>query len=173
MMRQNPAERPKSVAELKRLLQKHQLEFISLQKISRIDATVVPATQVDEPLALEPPRRLGVVDWDGRRLTLQLDRRVTPEWIHALQHMPSHSEVIGRGPTRFTFERDRAMVEASKHEIQPVVDHFKSWLPMASRTLKALSEQDAARAEAQRKEALRRERQGEEERLSVLRNTKV
>jgi serine/threonine protein kinase len=173
MLRQNPAERPGSVADLKRLFQKHQLEFISLQKINKIDGTVIPATQVDEPLALEPPRLVGILDWNGRRLTLQLDRRVTPEWIHALQRMPSHSEVIGRGPAAFTFEGDRAMIEATKHEIQQIVDHFKSWLPMASRTMKALSEKSAERAEVQRKEALRRERVAEEERLSVLRTTKI
>jgi eukaryotic-like serine/threonine-protein kinase len=79
-----------------------------------------------------------------------MDRRVTPEWIHALQHMPTHSEVIGTGPAFFTFEGDRAMIDVSKHERQPIVDHFKSWLSMASRTLKALAEQTAARAETQR-----------------------
>jgi hypothetical protein len=54
-----------------------------------------------------------------------------------------------------------------------VIDYFKEWLPLASRTLKSFLEQAARREEADRREQLRREREAEEQRLRVLRSIRI
>jgi len=172
MLRQAPDERPATVGELKGLLERHQAEAASLQRLSRIDGTVISAAQIDEPLAQQPPRLIGA-DWKGGRLTLTLDRPVTGEWVAALQRMGSYTSVMGKDPSAFSFRGNQASVDAAEHQVQAVIDHFKTWLPKASGTLKHLLEVSAQREEAQRREQLRREREAEEQRLRVLRGIKI
>lgn len=172
MLRQAPQERPASIADLKGLIQRYQTEAVSVQRLSRLDATVIGAQEIDEPLAHEPPRLLDC-DWDGQRLTLTLDREVSKDWVDALGQMSNYSSVAGNGPDTFSFQGNQAFVDAQEHEIQPVIDHFKTWLPVATRTLKHLLEQDAQRQEVKRREILRHEREAEERRLRVLRNIKI
>ena len=145
---------------------------VSLQRWSKIDGTVIKSAQVDEPLAEGPPKLIDF-DWDGTTLMLKLDRPVNREWINALHNMGSFSSVLGKPPQVFTFTADQASVPAQEHEVQPLIDHFKSWLPLATLTLKATLEQHAARQEAQRKDQLRQEREAEGKRLRVLRNTRI
>jgi hypothetical protein len=68
---------------------------------------------------------------------------------------------------------NQASVRAAEHEVQPLIEHFKTWLPIASRMLKAALEEKAQPQEAARKEQLRRERESEEQRLRVLRNIRI
>jgi len=172
MLRQTPDERPTSVAEIKGLIQRHQSEAVSLQRLSQIDGTVINVAEIDEPLAQTPPRLVGA-DWGRGQLTLKLDRSVTPEWISALMQMGSYSSVLGKGPNAFSFHGSQATVKAAEYEVQALIDNFKSWLPIASRTLKGLLEQAAQKQEATRREQLRSEREAEEQRLRVLRNIRI
>jgi hypothetical protein len=127
---------------------------------------------VDQPLAETPPRLIAA-EWDGEMLTLKLDRLVTGNWIEALQRLGSYSAVLGKPPQIFSFVGDQASVPAAEHEIQMVVDNFKSWLPAASRQLKADLEGAARTAEAERRAQLARERDAEARRLRVNRNIKI
>lgn len=172
MLRQAPQDRPASIADLKALIQRYQAEAVSMQRLSRIDATVVHEQQIDEPLAFEPPRLVGA-DWDGRRLTLTLDREVSLPWVNALRQMGNYSSVMGLGPETFSFQGNQAFVDTQEHDVQPAIDHFKRWLPVATRTLKHMLEQAAQRREGERREQLRREREAEERRLRVLHNIKI
>lgn len=172
MLRQAPAERPVSIAEVKKLIQRHQSEAGSLQRLSQIEGTVIKANEIDEPLAQTPPQLVSA-EWDRGVLTLILDRPVTSEWINALHQMGSYSSVLGKPPQAFKFFDKQAVIAAREHEVQVVVDNFKTWLPMASRTLKALLEQEAHRKETAAKEQLRREREAEEQRLRVTRNIRI
>jgi serine/threonine protein kinase len=172
MLSQSPSDRFASIAELKGALQKHQSEAISLQKVSQIDGTVVAKAEVDNPLALEPPRLVNA-DWNRDQLTLTLDRPVTPEWISALQRMGSYSSVMGKPPQVFSFHGATATVPAREHEVQAIIDNFKAWLPNASATLKAVLEDSARKQEIEMWESLRREKEAEEQRLRVLRKIKL
>lgn len=171
-IRQTPEERPASIEEIKRLVQRYRDEAVSLQRLSEINGTVIGVNEIDEPLAETPPKLIDA-DWDGSRLTLTLDRPVTPDWVHALQNMGSYSSVSGKPPQVFSFDGNRAFVAAEEYQIQLLIDNFKAWLPVASQTLKSRLEQAVQRAEAARKEQLRRERELEERRLRVRRNIKI
>jgi len=172
MLRQLPQERPGSVAEVKGLIQRYRAEAVTAQRLSRLDGTVIAAQQIDDPLAYEPPRLVGF-DWDGQRLILTLDREVSKDWVVALRQMAGYSSLLGKGPETFSFQGKQAFVDAEEREVQPLIDHFKNWLPVATRTLKHLLEQAAQREEAKHREELRREREAEERRLRVLRSTKI
>ncbi len=172
MRRQAPEERPNSIADIKGLIQRHQSEAVSLQRLSRLDGTVIKKTDIDEPLAETPPRLIDA-DWNNGQLTLILDRPVTPEWVQALYRMGSFSAVGGKPPSVFSFNGNRATVGVAAHEVQMVIDYFKTWLPIASRTLKSDLEEARRKQEATRKEQLRREREAEVQRLRVLRDMKI
>lgn len=125
MLRQAPGERPGSIADVKGLVQRYQAAAVSLQKLSKIDGTVIKSAQADEPLAEVPPKLIDA-DWDGITLTMKLDRPVNRDWINALYSMGSFSSVVGKPPQAFTFDGDQASVPAEEHEIQPLIDHFKA-----------------------------------------------
>lgn len=170
--RQAPEERPSSIVDLKVLIQRHQSEAVSLERLSQINGTVVKKNDVDEPLAETPPRLINA-DWNNGHLTLFLDRPVTPQWVEALKSMGGYRSVLGKPPSVFSFTAPHATVAAAPHEAQLVIDCFKNWLPAASQVLKSKLEETARRNEAERVEKLRRERVAEEERLRVIRNLKI
>ena len=172
MLRNTPENRPVSLAAVKQLIQKHHAEAVSLQKLSALESVVIPAGEVDEPLAHEPPKLIGV-EWRDGQLTLQLDRRVNPGWQQALLNMGNFSAVLGKGPEVFSFSGDTARVHAMEHEAQSVIDHFKNWLPVATRVYKHRLEGEMKRAEAQRIEQLRRERANEERNLKLNQSLRI
>jgi hypothetical protein len=67
---------------IKGLVQRHQPEAVSLQRLSEIEGTVIQANEIDEPLAETPPRLIEA-DWNQGRLFLTLDRPATSQWINA------------------------------------------------------------------------------------------
>jgi hypothetical protein len=79
---------------------------------------------------------------------------------------------MGKGPQVFSFHGSRATVNVADHQVQAVIDHFKVWLPKASRTLKDLLERAAQNQESAMKDELHREREAGEKRLRVNQNIK-
>jgi hypothetical protein len=172
MMRQTPSQRPQTVADLKRLLELHTSEAFTRQKLSQISETVIEASEVDEPLANDPPRLVGI-DWEHGQLQLTLDRPVNPHWIYAFNNMGNYSSVSGKGPESFAIQGKVARVVADEHDVQRIVDFFKQWLPKASATLKQKLLSEAAQLKAQREDDLRREKLAAEKRLRILQSTKL
>lgn len=172
LMRQNPVDRPPSIAHLKAFIQRYEAEAVSQQKLNAISNEVVPATAIDDPLATVAPVLVGA-EWNAGNLTLTLDRPVSGNWVQALQNMGNYSSVLGHGPETFRFQGNRAIVDVDANTAQSVINHFKNWLPTATNVLRHRLEQEAQRAEAQRRERLRREREAEELRLRVNGNLKI
>lgn len=173
MLRQQPQERPSSIADIKALIQRHQSEAVTLQRLSKIDNTVIPSSDIDDPLAFEPPKLVSF-DWDGEHLTLILDRPVSQDWVSAIKDLRgSYSSVMGKGPETFFFKENRAIVSAQDYQVQQIIDLFKPWLPMATQRLRENLEEANRRQESERKEKLRKEREAEERRLNLLRNIRI
>ncbi|WP_255100704.1 serine/threonine-protein kinase [Synechococcus sp. L2F] len=172
LLRQDPNERPQSVAAVKQLIQRYSAEAVSQQRLSELSKTVISATEVDDPLAINVPV-ITSADWSGNRLTLTLDQPISQGWIQALLNMGSYTSAWGRGPERFRFHGNTAIVQASEHEVQQVIDHFKGWLPKATGVYKNTLEQQAKREEYQQRQKLQQEREAEERRLRVLNNIRL
>jgi serine/threonine protein kinase len=172
MIKQNPAERPGSILEVKHLIQRHQAEAVSLQRLSKINEAVVRAGEIDEPLAHVAPVLIDAY-WDNGLLRLTLDRPVTVEWVKALHNMGNCTSVMGAEPQRFQFSGATTSISVQEHEAQMVIDHFKVWLPQATRVLKQQLENRAREDEPRQREQLRKEREAEERRLRVNRYLRV
>jgi serine/threonine protein kinase len=172
MLRQSPAERPQSIEEVKHLIMRHQAEAVSLQRLEKIEGTVVDAEEIDEPLAISPPKLIDF-DWNQRQLTLMLDRPVTRAWIQAFYRMGVYQPAFAVDPGSFVFNHDRATVSVQEHQAQTVIDNFKSWLPLASQNLRDQLEGASRQRQFEATQRLRRERTAEEERLRVNRGLKI
>jgi serine/threonine protein kinase len=172
MLKQKPEERPRSIGEVKGLIQRYQAEAVTLQRLSTSTETVIPLGQVDEPLAHEPPRLVSI-DWANGYLTLVLDRPVTEQWVAALSRMTGFRYLASKRPETFRFETNKAYIEALENEVQRIVDHFKEWLPLATATLRSILEEAASDADRERRERLSRKREAGEQRLRVLRQTRI
>ena len=149
-----------------------QSEAVTLQRLSQIEQTAIKTTDIDDPLAITPPK-LFAADWNGGVLTLMLDRPVHQMWINALHNMGSYSSVMGKEPPAFHFEGKKISITAREGEVQHIIDHFKTWLPIATRNLCTQLEQAAIRQTAFDKETLRREKEAEELRLRINRQIKI
>ena len=90
MLRQSPSARPQSIEVIKRELIGRKQEFVTRQRISELKATVVPVTDLDDPLIADPPRLVDF-DWDQGTLTLFFQRPVNPKWIQALNNMGGYT----------------------------------------------------------------------------------
>ena len=172
MLKQSAVERPKSILHIKQLIQQHEFEAVTLQKLDVLKAVVIPAGAVDDPLAHEPPKLVGA-EWNGGILKLTLDRAVNDDWIEALRNMGSYSAVLGKGPETFHFKGANAIVSAQEHDAQDIIDYFKVWLPRATQVLKHRLEAELAAKETRAKEELRRQRLAEEQRLRVNQSLKI
>jgi hypothetical protein len=157
---------------VKQLIQRYSAEAVSQQRLSELSKTIISATEVDDPLAINVPV-ITSADWSGNRLTLTLDQPISQGWIQALLNMGSYTSAWGRGPERYRFHGNTAIVQASEHEVQQVIDHFKGWLPKATGVYKNTLEQQAKREEYQQRQKLQQEREAEERRLRVLNNIRL
>ena len=169
MIRSAPSDRPASIAEVRERLRLHSELFSTRQKISELSKQVVAAGTIDDTLAVDPPRIIGV-DYDENTLTIRLDKPVNAGWIEALRNMGGYRSMMGAGPSQFHFAANVASVSIAGHYAQAVIDTFKEWLPQASQQY-AYNLANAAQAQEQReREAIRQQRARLEERQRILSN---
>jgi len=175
MIKQNPTDRPATIEHVKSLIQKFRADAVSLQKISKLNATVIPASEVDDPLAFDPPILVDA-NWENGVVRLTLDRPVNQGWIEAFRESAT-SYPLGAGPMNYQFNGNVAMVRIhandAQRETQRVIDNFKPWLINATRKLKEKLTEKLRQEEQKRRQRLAEERAQEELRLSVNRNLRI
>lgn len=157
MLRQNPNERPKAIADVKIGLEVFKQDLFQRQSLSANRQTVIKVGEVEDSLAHDPPRLVDF-SWNGATLELIMDRPVHGEWVVALHNVGNYMSVWGKPPQAFVFAGDRARISAQQHEIQPIIDHFKAWLPAATASLKTRLEAARAAEEGDRRRELDIER---------------
>jgi serine/threonine protein kinase len=172
MIKQNPADRPASISNVKGLIQRYQAEAVSLQRLSAINDTVIKVGEIDEPLAFTTPVVIGV-GWSSGVLRLTLSQAVTPAWLDAFYNMGSHTSIRGSEPQRFQFNGTTATVPAEERGAQLVIDHFKAWLPQTTLVLRQRLEAKPRQEEASRREQLNQQRRAEEQNLRVNSNLRI
>lgn len=158
MIRQRPEQRPDSIDAIKRALLAYKQDYVTRQRLDALQGTVVSTVTVTDPLAVAPPRLVDF-EWANGQLTLILDRPVNPQWVRALQNIGSYSSVSGKRPDQFSFSENRARIAAEEHEVQPVINHFKNWLPSATTKYCEMLERDRRDAEKRERAQLRAEQE--------------
>jgi len=172
MIRQSPQERFNSIEEIKNQLIGRKNEFITRQRISELKDTVVPVTDLDDPLITDPLRIISF-DWDRNTLTLYFQQPVNEKWVWALHNMGGHTGLMGYGPEAFRISGNKAVIDATEDLVQRIIDHFIEWLPKANRVYEERIRREKQQAEdAQRKE-FERQIKEQEARQRVLKNVKL
>lgn len=169
MIRQSPADRYHSIDEIKRELIGRRNEFITRQRISQLKQQVVPTSELEDPLIANPPK-IKNVDWVGNHLTIELEPEINPAWISALKHMGNYSSVYGKGPDAFKWKGSTAHITAQEDEVQRILNHFKQWLPKATKKYEATLRAEQLQREQRERERLEREVAMAEARERVLNN---
>lgn len=172
MIRQNPDERFSSIQEVKTLLKVRGADYVSEQKLSALKSTVVPTSEIDDPLVVTPIKIVGF-EWDNGFLTLILSQPVNQMWRNALLNMGSHSSLIGKGPESFTFEGNCAKVRAEERQVQDIINYFKSWMPQTTAKYKYYIEEEHRRKEDQERQKIRMEVEAEEAKTRLRKNIKL
>lgn len=170
MIAQDPGRRPISIEIIKSQIQKYQAEAVSLQKLSRLNEQVIPDGEIDDPLAHFPPKIVHV-NWYDRKLTIELDVKVSSQWNDVLKwRLGSHSSVMGIGPEKFDFVGNTVVVNVDEHSAQSVINYLKDWLPRATAAYRYELEQAAAEIQIRRRKELENARAAEERRIHVNRS---
>ena len=154
MIRQSPNDRPASIDSIKQELIGRKNEFIQRQQLSQLRNTVIPVSEIDDPLIAEPPRLVDF-DWQNGLLTLTLSRSVTDKWIQTFYRINWRQSLMGKEPSAFTFSRTKTEVQirAEERQVQDIINCFKPWLPTTNNDYKRIVEQE----KKEREENLRRE----------------
>ncbi len=172
MTRQSPEDRIDSIEKIKNQLIGRKNEFITRQRISEMKDTVVPVTELDDPLIADPPRLVNF-DWDRGKLTLFFQQPVNEKWVWALQNMGGHASLMGKGPEYFRIHGDKAVIDAIENQVQKIIDYFNDWLPAANRVYEQLIRREKEEAEEKQRKELERQIAEQEARQRVLKNIKL
>lgn len=172
ILQQSPDARPVSIEAIKEQLIARKNEFVTRQKISELEKIVVPETEIDDPLIVDPPRLINF-DWNQGVLTLFLSRSVNTKWIWALHNMGSHTSVMGKGPARFNLSGKKARIDAREDDVQRIINHFKNWLPKANRVYEERIQREKKEAEEKNRQELQRKIEEQETRQRVLKKVKI
>jgi serine/threonine protein kinase len=154
MMQQDPTKRPKSVKEVKLNLVARGNEFVGLQKLDRLKASVISDRVIGDAIVERPITLVGV-DWDSGILKLKLSQSPNAIWIQKFVGLRSYSALAGKGPPRFTFNRDEAEIHSSEGDAQITVDRFKQYLALTNTQYTSAIETDKRREIEQRDRKLR------------------
>ena len=167
MIQQRPESRPNAIEDIKKELLKRQSAYVSLQRLDEKRREVVPAYRPDEVA----PVNLANVEWDGTVLTFTLSRPVEQGWVARFKNpRDGHSGVFGKGPEVFHIAGNKANIHAEEHQVQSIVNHFKTYLAMATSGYQRDLQEKAQRNEYQERERLRREQELAEKRARVMRD---
>lgn len=172
MLRQSSAERPASIEVIKQQLKARGLEFVESQKISKLKQTVIPVSEIDDPLIADPPRIIGA-DWDSGILTIIFSCSLNQKWHWALRNMGGHTAVWGKGPEMFKIVDNKAKIDASASDVQRIIDHFKEWLHRVNWTYEETIKREKRNEEEKERQRLKLQIEKEEERMRVLKSIRI
>ena len=163
MIQRSPMARLSSIEIVKQQLKSRGLEFVESQRLSKLKRTVIPESDIDDPLIADPPRIIDV-DWDGRELNILFNQTLNSKWRKELYD-------IG-GFDRFNISGKKAIIIASGNEVQMRVDQINRWLPRANRNYEETVRREKREEEAKKRQCLKRQIKEQEERLRVLNSIK-
>ena len=171
MLQQNPDHRFQSIDDIKKELIARGEQHVSLQKISSLKETVIPAGELDDPIVAEP---MAIVNarWDGGNLGIELNHQANPTWRWAFTNMGNYGFALGYEPERFQFIKNTAWIRCGSDDAQMVVNYFKDWLPIANGVYRLKLKEDMEESERKQRAELQRRIKEEEESARVNQSLK-
>jgi serine/threonine protein kinase len=170
MIQQAREARPGEIEQVKRELIGRQNEFIALQHLDERRREVV---SVGKPPAVVPVNLIGV-DWRDGNLLLKLDQIPAPAWITKFQHPEeAYRGIYGHGPETFQFQGDTAIIRAEEGIAQQLVDNFKRYAEMATRSYAADLVRVTEKAEQLVRQKIAEQVAAAERRARLLKNLRI
>lgn len=169
MVQQDIKARPNSLDDIKKELIAQRNEFISRQKVNRLQKKVVPKITIEDPL-VEHPIEIKTVDYEDGYLVFQLTSSPNQRWRQEFNN-PRHarSSIMGIcSQEMFDFDRNQAKIRYKENYEQKVVDLFNSYLNIANGNYKKVMEEEARRKEKEEKEGLLNQIREERTRQQIL-----
>jgi hypothetical protein len=128
-------------------------DFVQRQKLDELRKTVIPASQISDPLVWNPIT-LEHVEYRDGGLFFTLSSPPNARWIGQFKNMAFQAGVVGSEPERFMFTGNRASVSAKEPVVQMVVNHFKNYLMTTNGQYSLAVRTEVASAEEQRRKNL-------------------
>jgi len=157
MLRQSPIERPASIGEIKKQLIARGNDFVQQQHLSELKKKIIPDTEMDDPLVLNPPK---LVDrrWEDGWLIMTLDQPVNPNWIQCFRNPDpyGYSSLYGKGPGTFTIQGNNLKNQVDSNDAQALIDYTKSYISIANSKYKDFVEKSLREKKKREKAELQR-----------------
>ena len=186
MVRQSPDERFPTIDIIKQKLIANKLEFVSRQKINTLEQTVIPETDIVDPIIAEPIRLIGVdvqLSKDGYRnmsngnMIFHLSQSANDKWINAFKSIGNFTYIAGEcEPKLFEFSgrmKNEATLALRREPDQRYVDLFKSYLVIANRDYDTIIRNEQRQKIENEKRKLQDEIEREKMRQNFLQALKI
>jgi serine/threonine protein kinase len=184
MRMQEPDKRPSCVDDIKKRLIAMGNAFVTRQKLNALRDTVIPTSEVDDLLVLQPVQLQSFeIDYENGMLILKLTKPANSVWIECFQQIPPDGGIdfvsLNReySPNQFTFNRDSATIpiqrNAKTQQVQGIIDCFKTYLTEATDAYRIRLTESQRKKEHEENIALQRRIAEEERREAILRGVKL
>jgi serine/threonine protein kinase len=167
MVRQQPEDRPASIANIKGELIARGNDFVQRQRLDAMKQEVVPETELDDPLLTDPIHLVRKLDYRGGVLTLQLNRAVNPKWEQCFR-MRANAFSVNVSAALMTFRADTAFIRVNDHFVPQAVEMLKQFCAAANEEYSSLVRREHQKQIEQRRAELRMRIATEEARSKVL-----
>ncbi len=131
MIRQQPAERPQSIARVKEELIARGNQFVQFQHLETLKKQIVPESEVSDPLIADPIRAVETEDYSNATLTLRLNRPINEKWELCFRTRAT-SFSSNFSAAMITFRRDRVYLRVNDNFVLHAVEFFKQYCQTAN-----------------------------------------
>lgn len=166
MLCQNSSDRYSSIDEIKLDIMARSNEQVSLQKLDELTNTVIPESELKDPI-ISTPMKIVDVKWEDQKLSIKLNHVVNAKWKESFTNMGSHSSLMGYGPERFQFNGSEAFISCESRSAQDIINYFKEWLPQVHSTYEYKLKTELENLHRNRKRELQEKIKKEEEKLRI------
>lgn len=173
MIRHAPADRFGSIADVKNELTARSNIFVQQQKIDALRNTVVPASDIADPLVLDPPR-LESIDVDGGRLVFRLSKEPSDAWENTFKGISGVQFYINQGPRNFFFSGRSASINMlNDNQGQALTNNFKTYLAKAIEEYETQVREKQRQSEHDSRLRLRAAVEAEDRRLAIIKKIQI
>lgn len=168
MIRQSPEDRIQSIDAVKITLIGKKNEFVTQQRIDSLKNEVIPTTEVDDPLVVDPVR-ITAVDFSNGTLIIRLNHKLNSVWVKLFRNMVGVTFDSHVSPHRIDLQNDTAQIKLRiEREAQSTIDRFKTYLDKANKDYAEYAERKKRNDEAADRARIQEQIAREERRGRVL-----
>lgn len=131
MTQDNRANRPQSIAEIKRMLIQRGHDFVEQQKLDELKSRVIPTSELSDPMIDDPIHIVGF-DWNNGDLILNLSRVPNASWIMTLRGLRAFGGVDRAEPMNVSIQGTEARVPAREQVVEIAYNHARNWIDQAN-----------------------------------------